>query len=764
VLSSPSTLRRSALKGFGLFFAAAAILYGTLWMYHFRAHAPAGAGFAHWGVLMLRGTYPAVFLAVGFAVLALRPDDRFAWLLALLFGSFIALENFPVGVDALPPAQRGFVALYHAILLSLMPAQFYAFFAVFPTRSPLHRRLPWLLWVGLALGAVLAVGGLQVGGAQVMPQTPPALVRAFGEPLTTVVRLGYLFGFMILGFAALAWNAASAPTEARKKARVLLWGTILGVMPRMVERGLALVREMPWWSLPAAEVLLFIFPLSFAYAVVKYRVMDIPVLLRRSARYVLVRRGFSVLIVLLAGVATAAFTLSFSRVFEVDVNVAMAVGVAFGIALSIGSSPVVKRATARIDRAFFRSAYDARAILESLAEAIRMATSREGLAGLLSEQIREALHPVTLAIYFENPDSQLHAVAVQGAQPLETLPPSRPWLQELAERGRPWDVPLDADPDTAPVLRTLKAECLVPILGRDGRLIGVMILGPRVSEEPYSGEDKRLLASVANQVGIELENIRLAEAMAERLDAERAAAREMEIARQVQFRLFPQKQPALRTLDYAGGCVQARQVGGDYYDFLDLGPGRVGLVLGDIAGKGIAGALLMANLQANLRSHHTLAADDLPQLLRSVNQLFRDNTEENQYATLFFGDYADATGRLKFANCGHFPPFLLRVDGSVEPLTATATVLGLFDDWDTTTSEIDLQPGDTLIIYTDGVIEAANAREEEFGTDRLIDTVRACRDLPASALVARVNAAVQTFAEGTPPFDDLTVVIARVVR
>src|SRR5206468_4095839 len=127
--------------------------------------------------------YPAVFLVVGIAVLALRPDDRFAWQLALLFGSFIALQNFPVSMIALPPAQRSFVAAYHAIFLSLMPAQFYAFFAVFPTRSPLHRRLPWLLWLGLAFGTVLAVGGLQIGGAQVGPQTPPILTRALGAPL-----------------------------------------------------------------------------------------------------------------------------------------------------------------------------------------------------------------------------------------------------------------------------------------------------------------------------------------------------------------------------------------------------------------------------------------------------------------------------------------------------------------------------------------------------------------------------------------------------
>jgi serine phosphatase RsbU (regulator of sigma subunit) len=228
----------------------------------------------------------------------------------------------------------------------------------------------------------------------------------------------------------------------------------------------------------------------------------------------------------------------------------------------------------------------------------------------------------------------------------------------------------------------------------------------------------------------------------------------------VQFRLFPQKQPQLRTLDYAGGCIQARRVGGDYYDFVNLGPGRVGLVVADISGKGMAGALLMANLQANLRSQYMVAASDLPRLLKSVNQLFYENTDENQYATLFFADYSDETRQLRYANCGHLPPYLFHADGTIEPLLPTAMVLGLFEDWSTATCVRDLKPGDTLVIYTDGVTDAMNAREEEFGSDRLIMTVRAHRELTSTELVKEIHAAVQQFGQGAQT-DDVTVVIAR---
>src|SRR3989441_1730667 len=155
-------------------------------------------------------------------------------------------------------------------------------------------------------------------------------------------------------------------------------------------------------------------------------------------------------------------------------------------------------------------------------------------------------------------------------------------------------------------------------------------------------------------------------AIAEKLESERRAAQELEIAKQVQARLFPQTLPPLRTLEYAGICIQARQVGGDYYDFLELGRERLGLVIGDVAGKGIAAALLMANLQANLRSQCAIALNQPQRFLQSVNQLFYENTADSDYATLFFAEYDDTSRYLRYANCGHLSGLLLRHDNGLE--------------------------------------------------------------------------------------------------
>jgi serine phosphatase RsbU (regulator of sigma subunit) len=249
-------------------------------------------------------------------------------------------------------------------------------------------------------------------------------------------------------------------------------------------------------------------------------------------------------------------------------------------------------------------------------------------------------------------------------------------------------------------------------------------------------------------------------ATAEKLELERRLAHELEIAKQVQARLFPQTLPPLRTLDYAGVCIQARQVGGDYYDFLNLGRDRLGLVLADVAGKGIAGALLMANLQAHLRSQCAIAWDEPQRLLRSVNQLFYDNTADSAYATLFFAEYDDQAQRLRYANCGHLSALLLRGHDSLVRLDSTCTPLGLFKQWDCSIGEHHLLAGDTLALYTDGITESFSGAGEEFGEQRLIDALWRHRALSSQDLLTAVVEELRQFSP-VEQYDDITLIVAK---
>ena len=248
--------------------------------------------------------------------------------------------------------------------------------------------------------------------------------------------------------------------------------------------------------------------------------------------------------------------------------------------------------------------------------------------------------------------------------------------------------------------------------------------------------------------------------LAQRLEAERRAAQEIEIAKQVQARLFPQIHPEAKTLDYAGLCLQARQVGGDYFDFLDLGQRRLGLVIGDVSGKGIAAALLMANLQANLRSQCASGCAHPVAFLQSVNRLFYQNTVDSAYASLFFAEYHDDTRRLRYANCGHLSGLILRPDGTCQHLDSTGTLLGLFPTWDCHIAECQLSAGDLLALYTDGVTEAVNDHGEEFGEENLVQRLRHHRERSCRSTVEAITSEVRGLGPADQ-HDDITLILAK---
>ncbi|MCI0350286.1 MAG: SpoIIE family protein phosphatase, partial [Acidobacteriales bacterium] len=735
-------------------------------------------------------SYPVLFLLVGLPVLFLRVDSRHAWLLAIMLAGFISAAPLIPLEGVIDPALRGFALAYMTLFYGTSPFLFYFFFATFPVSSPLDRRLPWLKWVLVGISAIVVVP-LALWMFWDGSSYPLWLVAGKLPGSWSGAAIAFCaYGAFILGFVSLIWNTLTAPTpEARRKTRVMVWGMLAGVGPFILFSVIAIAmnRDMyafPFWLWASTVLATFLVPLSIAYAVVKHRVLEIPALFRRGARYLLVQRGFIFLMVVIAAIATVWLARYASGRLAQQAELAVGLGVLFGVGLVWGGTEVHTRVRQRIDRAFFRSSYDARQILEDLAVKTRDATSRNELAQLLERHLREALVPTSLYVYLDVGDGlQAHSAGLP--RPLQQISSNLPLLAELSRRGEPVEIPPDDSVNDSEQwngpgrftfvsqlssrmvwtsalgqLAELRPEVLVPITDREARPRGLLLLGQRRSEEPYSREDMRLLGSVASQTAVALLNIGLAEKIAERLEAERIAARELEIAQEVQQKLLPQKVPVLETLEYAAKCVQARAVGGDYYDFLDLAPGALGFVLADIAGKGISAALLMANLQANLRSQYALALSDLPKLLLSVNRVFYESTEPSKYATLFWGTYTDESRCLRYANCGHNPPIVLR-GNEVRRLASTSTVLGLFAEWECNVDEIALQPGDLLVVFSDGVSEATNRSGEEFGEARLIKLLQAHRALPVGSLLEEIVTQVQEFSSHTPS-DDVTLFVARV--
>jgi sigma-B regulation protein RsbU (phosphoserine phosphatase) len=217
------------------------------------------------------------------------------------------------------------------------------------------------------------------------------------------------------------------------------------------------------------------------------------------------------------------------------------------------------------------------------------------------------------------------------------------------------------------------------------------------------------------------------------------SAAEIAIAQEIQQSFGRKSKPTLNTVEYAARSLCARALNGDYYDFLDMSAGRMAFVVADISGKGLPAALLMASLRASIVAHRLDAFNNLPRMLKRVHELFYESNPPDHFASLFFGDYNERSGCLRYVNCGHVPPVLFTDDGEVEKLGPTAPVIGVFKNWDGTVDEVALRPGNVPAMFTDGVLEAKNPAAGDFGYDRLIQTIKNCFSLRPAYLADCVD-------------------------
>jgi phosphoserine phosphatase RsbU/P len=546
-------------------------------------------------------------------------------------------------------------------------------------------------------------------------------------------------------------------------------------------------------------------------------------LIRRSVRYMLVSHGFRI-IQAVAVLAALSFALTGSRIAFIDRygNRADIVASIFVTVATIGLlTRFNRRVMASIDRRFFREAYDAEMILTELGEAIPTLSKTRQLVELVANKISDALHPENVTIFLDDEERGVYVAAFSsdasraGAAsptrlrglvlhyaewPINELRKSILNLPESSEADllsqRPglivYSVPSDHDNQT---LQTVHSALLMPI-SANGRLQGLISLGRRLSDLPYAPEDKRLLLVVSSQMGSFIENMELLS----RLVEEERAARELELAAEVQRHLFPADGLEDDTLEIYGTCLPARGVGGDYYDYFDTGDHRTCIAIADVAGKGIAAALLMSTVQASLRCQLISGDKSLANIVSSMNRLLQRSTGDGDYATFFLAQFDKRTHGLTYVNAGHNPPMLVRavrasprvsgellhvpgiprfpsnraarttaslaVSEAEEPvvrrLTTGGPIIGSFLDGPYEQETIQLQSGDMLVVYTDGVTEALNPPGVEFGEEKLRSIVVESLQLPARELAARVIAKVLEWQGRASQHDDITLIIVKV--
>jgi phosphoserine phosphatase RsbU/P len=736
-----------------------------------------------WALLFLfciKVFMPVLCLLLGAWVVAVRPRDVSAWLLFLTLQFFSVL--YSAGVESWGPVVRDLAEAYRQALISTWPVFMLLFGLYFPEPFPGKEWVFWK-WAKRILIPALIVFAIanMIEGIGVLENF--SAVAGLSAVLDHLAKLYFILSFAATGcfFTAIGMKAGSAVTpDTKRRLRLLRWGTTISMAPACLLfivqalSGTPLEKLFPVWVVLFSFALMLLFPITLAYVIVVHRAMDVRVVIRQGLQYALATTGIRVLqilltIVILSVGLTIATNRHFSRAQEITTIALLIIAVVW---LSRGA----RRVRAWTDRRFFRDAYNAEQILASLVDEVRSMVEAQPLLERVVAKISEALH-VTRAAVFLPKDGLYRPIYALGYDtvPAAQFSDTAATIERLRREPEPERVYFDDEKSWVNTqlsggerqnLAALDPQLLLPLAVKD-KLLGVVTLGEKRSEEPYSGNDLRLLKSVASQTALALSNAQLSSAIAEEVARREKLNREIEIAREVQERLFPQHLPEVSGLDYFGQCRTALAVGGDYYDFLALPDGRLGVALGDVSGKGIAAALTMASLEASLRAEAMRAGDDLAGLIGRVNDMVYDASTADRYATLFYAQFDSISRRLTYVNAGHCPPILLRGAGAghqIERLDkAGGTVVGLVPDMPYEQATIDLCHGDLLVIYTDGFSEAMNLKLEEWGEKRLMNAVSSCDGLPAKDAIQRIIQAADAFASGAPQSDDMTLVILRVL-
>jgi phosphoserine phosphatase RsbU/P len=730
---------------------------------------------AQWLVtLALEIAFPLFCLCLGFWVAAVRPADPLAW---LLLGLLTSLSAFVLGPPDWEGLGRGAFLVWSSVASNTWPIWMLLFGIYFPERAPEDRKLPWLkwvlivpqiLWVILYLAFVL---GRELSFDAIAWMRP--LLFAVYTPERIVSMLAVSAFFFLLGRKS---GTASTP-DARRRLKILWLGASVSLTPSFIVVLISLVRDtdpfrgLPDWVVITTLLALTLFPATLAYLIVVHRAMEVRVVLRQGLQYALARGGIRALQFLATAVVTfAAAALLAGGHSNRPQKITT---ISAGIAVVFLARRAGDRLRAWTDRRFFREAYSAEQVLSELSEEARKFVETRPLLETVTQRVSETLHVPHAAVLLESNGRYCVAQAVGGNPPPEScLPAGARSIEHLRSTNRPAVVYFDdprswlqqAPPEEQDRLKKLDAQLLLPMAGRE-RLLGVMVLGPKRSQEPYSRTDLHLLQSVATQTGLALENSELLAAMAIEVAQRERLNREIEIAREVQERLFPQEFPPIAGIDYCGRCRPAQAVGGDYYDFVTGAHSTIkdtlGIAIGDVSGKGISAALLMASLQASLRGQSIAGVHDLAALMHNINLLVHEASAANRYATFFYGEYHLSRRRLEYVNAGHNPPMVLRGDQVIR-LEAGGPVVGLLKQARYQQTHCDLEPGDVVIAFTDGVSEAMTAEGEEWGEERFIKAAQECRQLGAPEIITRLMAGADAFAAGAPQHDDMTLVVVKV--
>jgi len=660
---------------------------------------------------------------------------RRRWLLGWMYCVPMTLALLPFGVVGAVLAKGIAIKVTTGVLLALVAVLLIA------RRSdkPWHDRPVQI--TGIAVTALLssiaffALGASRFALAILVAGT---LVIAIFSSLVCAIVYG--IGTII----ALVRGYRGSTAEEKRQVRWPLWGTTITLGISLLVSGLLVTPSM-YHHVPLALALstlerltYVLIPLSFAFAILKYRLMDIDVVIKKTVVYSIVTGVVvAVFFLVVAGIGSYLTARLNIRSQTLTVVATLAVAAVF--------VPLRNRVQRSVERRFFQRSYDASEAEKLIQQEIVSASSLEALLPRIAEYVQQALQVRAVVIFTpqRDDDALLRPAATIGvaqetigAFALDRASIAR--IENVAEIGA-----LRLSDEERARVRRLHAELVVPLALR-GHTRGVMLIGSMLSGR-FDEDDHRFLTDIAQQLAFAIEKLTVTEEV-----------RDYERALEIQRALLPHALPRVEGVDIEAVWRPARTVGGDYYDVLQLGPSMLGLCIGDVAGKGMPAALLMANLQAAVKA--SASAELRPhEVCTKVSTVVNGTLTGGRFVTFFFGALDTRDRVLRYTNAGHNPPLLVRASGEVVRLAGGGPVFArMMHGSPYDTHEVQLRAGDTLLLFTDGATEARSIDEEEFGEPRLLDVAR--NGATASDVATRIVDEVQRFCGGAAQ-DDLTLLV-----
>jgi sigma-B regulation protein RsbU (phosphoserine phosphatase) len=711
------------------------------------------------------------FVSVAFLLLGLILYRKRADRLGLVF--YLLCSAFAILVASSPPIRSPYLHTgYRTLFLvaqNLLPAFFLHFFLLFPEGMPRTRR--WLTGLIYAPAVILfcVFAGVMVAGGYLDISTGSTLLSAMDAASSVYLAVCLIAGIVLFVIAYFR----NRSTARRRRLRVALWGTIAGVLPIAIVT--LAVNLKPSLEIPGEKFIVFfivLIPASFAYAIVRHNVLDVQLLIRKSLVY-------SMLTAVLLAVFFLIITLFGTAIQSLTGRSGLMVSIISILIVAVMANPLRDKFQTVVDQVFFRKRYDSFKALKELGEALSTAMDLDALVMILVSRISSALGMEQLAVYVRERTERADALELRGGaaslpKKLKISPASTAHLEataapvSLAELRRVEERALEAAAAGLPVdsspngngkndagiadLESRGLSAAVPFLAW-GKLRGLLLLD--VDAREMTAHQRELLTALAARAGTAIDNALLYRGALERHRLEK----ELSVATRIQEDLLPKRDPVFPAVDVSGSMIPSHEVGGDYYDYVELGEKKLGVALGDVTGKGIPAALLMAAVQATVRADAKRSPNP-SHLVALINKRVQELEEPERFATFFYCTLDSVDKTITYCNAGHHPPVLVRADGSVEHLTEGGILLGFQPDPPYDEGTVTLREGDILVIFTDGIVEQSRG-EEFYGEERMIDVMRANRDLGAGQLKKRIIDSVLEFSKDGSNEDDLTLVVIK---